>query len=190
MIFKLYNTYNKVKNIFKKPKLCWYFGKWVHDPCLPVWRRGNCIHLAKYKEYDSKWNCARYIDSYWTDLGKKNHPILSKLFKPMYVFPIWLSCYIFNRDIMWKTKYDEYRFEYPGQFTIVLFGWSLSFWLQNPTGDVMFDDDYWESILWYLEYKDLNKVHEVMGYKITHWGKDNECKYPCFNKKAFLKDYE
>lgn len=156
-MIKLWNTYNKVKNIFKKPKLRYYFGKWIHDPCLPIWRRGNCIHLAKYQEYDSKWEYARYIDSWWTDLGKKNHPIISKLFKPMYILPIWLSFYIFNRDIMWKTKYsdEDYRFEYPGQFTIVAFGYSLSFWLQNPTGDVTRDDDYWESILTYLHYKDL-----------------------------------
>ena len=39
-MLKLYKTYNKAKDVFVKPKLMWYFGKWRHDPCLPVWRRG------------------------------------------------------------------------------------------------------------------------------------------------------
>ena len=32
-----------------RPKFHIYFGKWVNDPCLPVWRRGNTIFLARYK---------------------------------------------------------------------------------------------------------------------------------------------
>lgn len=39
-MIKLYETYNKAKKVFVKPKLRCYFGKWRHDPCLPVWRRG------------------------------------------------------------------------------------------------------------------------------------------------------
>lgn len=39
-MLKLYKTYNKAKDVFIKPKLMWKFGKWRHDPCLPVWRRG------------------------------------------------------------------------------------------------------------------------------------------------------
>ena len=181
-MIKLWNTYNKVKNIFKKPKLRWYFGKWRNDPCLPIWRSGNVIRFAKYNEYTREYNVVRYIGSKWNDLGKKNHPILSKIFKPMYVLPTWLSFYIFNRDINWKNKYNEYRFEYPGQFTIMFFGLSLSFWLQNPTGDIKYDSDYWESILWYLELKDLDAVEKEMGHY-----EENGKIYSCFNKELFLK---
>ena len=39
-MIKLYETYNKAKKVFVKPKLHCYFGKWRHDPCLPVWRKG------------------------------------------------------------------------------------------------------------------------------------------------------
>ena len=80
-MIKLWNTYNKVKNVFKKPKLRWYFGKWRNDPCLPIWRSGNVIRFAKYNECTREYNVARYIGSKWNDLGKKNHPILSKIFK-------------------------------------------------------------------------------------------------------------
>lgn len=165
-MIKMFETYNKVKKVFKKPKLCWYFGKWRHDPCLPIWRRGNTIKIATNNdEYISEFYFCKYINSEWTDIGKQRHPFLSKIFKPMYVLPIWLSFYIFNRDIMWKTKYEDYRFEYPGQFTIVFFGLSLSFWLKAPKIENTSDDySYWESILWYLneckldeECKSINK---------------------------------
>ena len=72
-MIKLWNTYNKVKNVFKKPKLRWYFGKWRNDPCLPIWRSGNVIRFAKYNECTREYNVARYIGSKWNDLGKKNH---------------------------------------------------------------------------------------------------------------------
>lgn len=185
-MIKIYRTYNKVKDIFKKPIIKWYIGKWQHSPGLPVWRRGNTIYLAKYGEYESEWNYARMINCSWTDLGKKNHPILSKLFKPIYQLPIWLSFYIFNLDVQWKTKWDEYRFERPPQFTIVLFGYCLTIWLQNPTGKVEYDDDYWEAILYYIDYKDIDKVKQIMGHYTENWGTAEEITKPCLNSK-FLK---
>ena len=77
--------------------------------------------------------------------------------------PLWLSFYLHNEDLYWKTKYDDYRYEFPPQFTIVLFGISLSVWLVNPFEKDGDDLDYWESILWYLHYKDLSKVDKEMG---------------------------
>lgn len=166
-MIKMFKTYNKVKNVFKKPKLYWKFGKWKHDPCLPIWRCGNTIKIAKHSdEYTASYNFAKYLGSEWTDVGKQRHPILSKIFKPKYVLPIWLSFYIFNRDIMWKTKYEDYRFEYPGQFTIVCFGWSLSLWLNAPENDDAWDIySYWESILWYLNECELNEEYKSINKK-------------------------
>lgn len=45
-MIKLYETYNKAKKVFVKPKLHCYFGKWRHDPCLPVWRRGPTWYIG------------------------------------------------------------------------------------------------------------------------------------------------
>ena len=46
---KLYETYNKVKKVFIKPKLYFKFGLWRNDHCLPVWRRGPIINLFPKK---------------------------------------------------------------------------------------------------------------------------------------------
>lgn len=48
-MIKLYNTWEKVKDIFVKPSLKVYFGKWRNDPNLPMWRTGPIIHLCKSK---------------------------------------------------------------------------------------------------------------------------------------------
>lgn len=190
---KMWDTYNKVRKIFKKPKLYWKFGLWKHDHCLPVWRRGPRIHLGKYsRHYYCPNSTAHYKSgiSYWTDSNGKQHEmpcyatsthkipceyawnrdIRLKLRKrhlswipPVIQLPMWCSFYIFNHDIYWKTKFDDYRFEFPPQFTIVFFGISLSFWLQAPVDD--YKDiwgyySYWESILWYLnecEFDEDNK---------------------------------
>ena len=113
MIIKLYETYNKVKDVFKKPVLKFKACKWQDSPLLPVWRSGPTICLGKYGEYTDKYHFARLENCEWNEVGKKNHPILSKLFKPKYQLPVWLSFYIFNHDLIWKTKWEEYRFEYP-----------------------------------------------------------------------------
>ena len=117
-MFKLNNTYKKVKDIFVKPKLRFYFGPWRKEPNLPVSHRGPLIRLFPKHHTLYKWD---------KDF-KEKHPIFTKYFKPCYELPIWLTFDIFNRDIWWKTKWGDYRFEYPGQFTIVFFGLSFSVW--------------------------------------------------------------
>ena len=186
-MIKLYNTYNKVKNVFKKPKLKFSFRQWKYSNLLPVWRRGNFIHLGKYYEYETEYNYANLVDSKWNDLGKRNHPILSKFFKPVYKLPLWLSFYIFNHDVIWKTKYDDYRYEYPPQFTIVIFGWSFNWWLIAPTNNVYDNDNYWESILWYLDTHSLDETDKNMGVIIENFGEPNEIKTRAFDRNKFLK---
>lgn len=203
MIFKLYNTYNKVKHKFKKPKLHWRLGLWKHDPCLPVWRRGPEIRLGKYrKNYYCQNGVTHYKSgvSYWTDSNEKQHEIPCwaisthkvpckyawnrdiriKLRKwglgwipPVIQLPMWLSFHIFNHDMIWKTKFEDYRFEFPPQFTIVLFGISLSFWLNAPVDkdDTSGYYSYWESILWYLNECNLDESYKHINKK---WLKNDE----------------
>lgn len=179
---KLYNTYNEVKDVFKKPVLRWSFRKWTKSSLLPVWRRGNSIRLGKYGEYESEWHWAKMVSCSWNELGKKKHPFISKLFKPLYFLPIWCSFYFFNHDVFFKTKYDEVRFEFPPQLSIVFFGWSLNFWLTNPTRNPRYDDDYWESILTYLDNQDLDETRKELGAWTLEDGTEEEVLH-----KEFLK---
>lgn len=184
------DTWKKSKNIFIKPKIHFYFGPWRKEGNLPVWRRGNIIRFGKnyfrekqansryessyydfyIKEYEEDWDYAKLKDSRWTEEGKKRHPILSKLVKPSYELPLWLSFYCFNNDIMYKTKWDEddFRYEFPAHFTIVFFGLAFSITAYIPREDKddwLVDDQYWESILTYQYYKgDLKKTNDACGW--------------------------
>ena len=197
-IIKMWDTYKKVKHVFKKPKLYWRLGLWKHDPCLPVWRRGSQIKLGKYRKHYYGTPGINHVKTgvtYWTDSkGKKhempcygmfkhkmpckqawNRDIRIKLRKfglgwipPVIQLPMWLSFHIFNHDMIWKTKFEDYRFEFPPQFTIVFFGISLSIWLKSPRGieDPVWDDyNYWESILWYLNECDLDEKYKRVNKK-------------------------
>lgn len=192
-IIKMWDTYNKVKHKFKKPKLHWKLGLWKHDPCLPVWRRGLCIKLGKYRKHYYCPNEIVHVKTginYWTDSKGKQHEIpcysmfrhkipckyawnrdiRKKLRKwylswipPVIQLPMWLSFHVFNHDMIWKTKFEDYRFEFPPQFTIVFFGISLSFWLQAPVDDMLECYSYWESILWYLNECDLDENYKCVN---------------------------
>ena len=55
----------------------------------------------------------------------------------------------FGIDIValgWKTKYDEYRFEFPPMISIVAFGKQLVIYF-GPKSDI--NDDYWTAWLYY-----------------------------------------
>lgn len=142
---KLYKTYNTVRNVFIEPKLHFHCGWWKHSPGLPVWRRGPQIRLGKYGDYTTAYRYAKLLDSQWTPIGKKRHPILSRLCKPVIQLPIWMTFRIFNHDLFWKTKWGEYRYEFPPQFSIIIFGYAFEFWLKPEQNE----DHYWEAILAY-----------------------------------------
>lgn len=67
--------------------------------------------------------------------------------------------YFCNHDVIWKSKWDECRYEFPPQFTIVLFGIAFTLTLHCPSDhDYCCDDNYWEAILTYLCCKDSLKI--------------------------------
>lgn len=185
---KFLTEWKKTKGKFIKPKLHWYFGSWWKEGNLPVWRRGNIIHFGEYKERNDTYNYAKLVSSEWTEEGKKNHPILSKLVKPAYQLPNWLSFYFFNSDIMYKTKWedDDYRYEYPAHITLVIFGFTISVTAYIPKqddNDWTCNDDYWESLLTYNHYNgDLKKVNDMMGY----WNKPDDSNFRFRFQPRFL----
>lgn len=77
---RLYETFNKAKDFFKKPVVHWSFGKWINNQCLPVWRRGPILRLGK-SPYSLKTNCYEVKNrvqiftgySTWTDSTGKEH---------------------------------------------------------------------------------------------------------------------
>jgi hypothetical protein len=180
---KLWDTYDKVSDIFTKPQLKFKVGKWRDDPCLPVWRRGPIITLGKYKDRytPNGYHCVkvgkktlsdgRVLDNYesiqhkmpvkcgqsvWRrDIRKKLRKYYLGWIPATINLPMFFAFHIFNWDIMWKTKWDDVRYEYPPQFTIVLFGISFSWWLVAPSASTDWNgypnnDSYWETILEYL----------------------------------------
>lgn len=169
-------VWRRCHGAFVKPKLKWYFGLWRHEGNLPVWRRGNTIHFGEYKERNDTYDYAKLVSSEWTEEGKKNHPILSKLVKPTYVLPNWLSFYFFNSDIMYKSKWseDDFRYEFPAHITLVIFGFAISVTAYIPKqneNDWTCQNDYWESLLTFNYYDgDIKKTNEVMGW----WNKPGD----------------
>ena len=165
------DIYKRNKDVFIRPKLRWYFGTWRKEPNLPVWRRGPQIRWGKYGEIDEKWNWAKLESAEWSALGKKRHPILSKIIKkPIWQLPIWLAFHWYNDDIMYKTKWteDDFRYEFPAHITFVFFGLAISVTAYIPKDDEddwLCQDQYWESMLTYQYYKrDLKKTNDSCGW--------------------------
>jgi len=114
---------------------------------------------------------------------------------PGFVVPKWLEFHVFNWELGWKTKYDDYRYEFPPQFTIVMFGISLSFTLHSPV-EKECDDHYWESILNYCASKGKTE-EERLRDAIQYTGvwtilTDNTSYFgtsPKYIKKEYLDTY-
>lgn len=171
------HTWKQTHGTFVRPKLHWYFGPWWKEGNLPVWRRGLIIRLGKYGEYTETWDYSKLTGSVWTELGRENHPILSKIFrKPSIQLPYLLSFYYFNSDIVWKTKWtaDDFRYEFPAHITLVFFGLALSVTTYIPKqsdDDWTVTDDYWESLLTFIYCNgDIKKTDDIMG----QWNRPGE----------------
>ena len=63
IMFNLFKTYNKVKDVFIRPKVVFKFGLWKNMSGLPMWRRGPIIRIANYSQYYTP-NSVNYIKTY------------------------------------------------------------------------------------------------------------------------------
>ena len=76
--------------------------------------------------------------------------------------------YINSWSLSWKPKYNYVCFEDRPQFWVCLFQF---FWfgykLSSPIDDEVFEDSYWEQMIWFANYSDcdLQKAEE------TYFGK-------------------
>ena len=194
-------TYRKAKEAWKRPKVRVFFGLWKNDPNLPVYR-GGCIRLAKYGQYyniskstlledkskttyDSQGRPIKYMyhsehnrikqDVAWNrNIRRKLRRFGLGWLPPIIETPWWIKINVYNWDLMWKWKYDDVRYEFPPQFTIVFFGLCLTITLHEPTGGYYTSDDqYWEGILDWLYKYDKNMYKTVKFGGIWNRGKES-----------------
>ena len=143
---ELFKTYNKVKHILIKPTLKMWVGSLFNAPFLI--NKGNPeIRIFKSKQW--------YIDGY--DFRPEFKEKLKKYglgwIKPVYELPHWLKFGVYNYDFAGKWKYESARFEWKGVFAIVIFGFTIAFYLDTPKSDdgiIRYDDFYYEFIMEYL----------------------------------------
>ena len=111
--YRFLYEWKQTHRAFVRPKFKWYFGPWWKESNLPVWRKGNIIHFGKYSERKDNYNFSKLETSEWTEEGKKNHPILSKLVKPSYEIGnnnIYIKDKITSGDIILIS--DDLKVEY------------------------------------------------------------------------------
>ena len=150
--------------VFNSPlrglKLKWYFGeikhgtpyflprKWVKcdlEDALKAWDKLGERSQQAYERTQGK--------ATWLDYYIKHHT------KPV---PIKYLGFHFT-TLGWKTKWNEYRFEWSPMLSIVLFGKQICIWIFP---DIEFDDYrvaldcYWEAYLTYKYKTDKTKSKE------------------------------
>lgn len=182
-MIKLLNTYNKVKDVFVKPKIKFYISKCYMGPYLKLYSHYHQIHyvsgrsviesgketitcdnghsydVTTFITIDHKMPCKTGINVWNSAIRRKLRKWYLSWIPPIIFLPRFFKFGINNYDIGWKTKWDEYRFETSPIFTITLFGINFTWTAIAPIDS----DDYWEAILYYLDSHDLKKVNAAMG---------------------------
>lgn len=189
MISLLSKTYNQVKDVFVKPKLRFRMCLCKNAYFLPFNIYAPTIWLTKDISdcLESNKKCYRIENIFIKGIDNKyfltNHKFPSKFvwrrdirkklkkyhlswIKPCYTLPFFFKFKFDSSDLIWKTKYGDYIFEYPPQINLVLFGILFNIRLEAPKDDrnkYNNEDCYWESILTYLDYKDIVKTDKAIG---------------------------
>ena len=144
-------TWWKARKYFKRPRFKFYFGP------LHKYHGKVKTQFGEYDDYTTK--------GYW--------PMASTEYLKWYTSK-WFPIHVMSWDIGWKDKWNSPRYERPGHF-IIFFGrnyktcWQFSMVVTAPktfcANDCTIednDDNYWESMLWYLNYSDeYNKDIDV-----------------------------
>lgn len=203
-MFRFLKTYSKAKGTWKRPRFEVFIGLWKNNPNAPH-IKNPLLRLGKYGQYYMIQKSVTIEDKTRKETTTDGHPIKvmkrittgrikqdyawrrdirKKLRKfglgwlpPIITLPRFLKFGVYDYDLGWKPKYDDFRYEYPPQFTIVAFGLSLSITLHEPTGGYYTcDDQYWEGILAWLYGcdKDIYKTVMHEGVWTRHSGERTE----------------
>lgn len=206
----------KIKFYFGLWKNCpglpfWRRGKIITLAKRDMFYRISDIHYIKtHNEGDLKEDGTKYSGNFFEavkhklpkplkdgdiiwirDIRKKLKKWGLSWVKPQYELPIWLSFGIFNYDVIYKWKYNDIRYEYPPQFTLVFFGLVFQMTLKAPLeDDDDMDDHYWESLLSYLYHPECkNAISNTVAYCGEWCNYKNEHKFFQLRKSHIKSEY-
>lgn len=167
---KIFNTYNKARFFFVKPKIKFFLTTWFNSPAWPVWRHGPEIRLFKKHQCYNNGKFT-FCDYFLTTLKRWGLDWI----KPVYYLPRWLTFRIDDFDVSYKTKWTNtnFRFEERPFYKITIFGISLTIMLVAPNNE---DGDYWESILTYNHYAKRQPYGlKELIYEMGWWRSKDTC---------------
>ena len=181
-------------------RLKWYFGKIQHGTPYFLPRKWVKCDMNDAKlAWDKLGGLAKSkIDNPLSDQGKK---VWLDKYIASYTKPVPIKWFGWNSTTLgWKTKWDDYRFEWAPCYSLVIFGKQL-FVCVLPKMDKRADDYsirqdcYWEAWLTYNYRTDKSKSKEyrlrdaIRQYSCT-WGNEKEGYtdyYPYILKKKYHK---
>lgn len=172
-------------------RLKWYFGKIQHGTPYFLPRKWVKVTKEDYrksliKELENGWKYPS--ETKWEDYKGRKKAVPIKYFG-------FNSC-----SLGWKTKWDEYRFEWAPCYSIVIFGKQLFVCVlpkmdKNEEDSSIRQDCYWEA---WLNYRNTDKTKSVeerleelkSTYSCT-WGNSEKGYtdyYPMILKKKYIKE--
>ena len=178
---------------FKGLKLKWYFGEIKHGTPYFLPRKWVKCDLEdgleawdKLGEYSQNAYLRSQTQQEWIKKYAKTHtkPIQIKYFGVTFT------------TLGWKTKWDEYRFEWSPSISIILFGKQLFIEILpkiNIDKHMVALDCYWEAWLTYENLTDKTKtveerIEELQKIYSCTWGSPNERSinyYPIILKEEY-----
>lgn len=150
-LIKLYNDYNKAKELFTKPIFHYKFGLWKNDPLLPVWKREPIINLggSVYK-MDAKCyvikDTVSIVTGYntWKDSTGKEHQSKNYNEVPKHNLPGNLKSgdIVWRRDIRKKLKrlglgWVKPQYQLPTWLAFDIFNFDVTW--KSKWGDTRFE---------------------------------------------------
>lgn len=207
-MFKLYKTYNKVKDVFVKPKLkfiikfhdgyrnkiriCKKNTYYYINNCVqyPIAKKGDIKSDGTIYEYDTFGISYHKLPTkdycYWKrSIRQKLRKYGLGWIKPIFILPSFLTFRITNFDVQYKWKYGSIRFEYPPEFSITLFGIRFIWVLKYE--EAHYDDSedfYWESLLSYLYQPQCNQDIKDTLFFCGKWTVYKPFKHSIFQLRA------
>ena len=127
------------------------FRKSYRNPIRTVWKARKVFKFPRIKIYFGKYS------------GWGYHEIDTFIFS------------LYSSDVLWKDKYDSPRLEYEPQISIVFFKYlQLYIRFVSPIPKDPIDDDYYEQMIWFLNYSDgdIKKAKETWPW--TKWNNEGE----------------
>ena len=186
---------------FKGLWLKWYFGEIKHGTPYFLPRKWvKCDLNDGVKAWDKL-----SIISQETYLKKQSRGSWVKYYAKSHTKPVPIKYFGFDFTTLgWKTKWDDYRFEWPPSISVVLFGKQLFISILPNIGfyqmfgkDYIKMDCYWESWLHWEYDTDKTKSKEerfkelVFKHSNTWISSDSSTDYyPMILNKKYLKLYE